>query len=216
MIKKHDFEVLCSSALFTSVDKNHLKEFIIKKIKEPVIYKKHTDILTPQNYSECLFVILKGKASVWKSTDKGKILLSFLGPSDVFGMATLFSDNKGFENTVTASEDCRLLFININELTDLFTEFPQIAINYISILSQKIHYLNSKIESFSTPSPTSRLYKKLNEFADIQGSNTIILEESYTDLASSLSFGRTSLYRAFDELEEKGLILKNKKTITIL
>ena len=215
-MKKNDIETLASSEVFSGLTTADIKSIVGAYGFEEKVYKKHECIFTPGHYSGSLAIILKGSADVYKQTEKGALFLSILPKGAVFGMAAMFYEENGFINTVSAREDCRVLFIAKAQLEELFSQYPVCAKNYITVLSRKIHYLNTKIAFLTSASPSGRLLNWLICESEKQKKDEFTLQLSYSELALALSLGRTSLYRAFDELTEQGKITKNGKTVKII
>jgi CRP-like cAMP-binding protein len=84
---------------------------------------------------------------------------------------------------------------------------PIITENYITYLSDRIWFLNTKISALTAGSAEQRLAVFLLE----QGS----VSSSMTDLSHQLNVGRASLYRALDVLEADGYIRKGSKSIEV-
>lgn len=215
-MKPTDLNVLAASDIFAGIPEERLCAILSRYEFVTAAYKKHECIFTPEKYDRSLAVILRGSAEVYKQTDKGPLFLSILSKGSVFGMAAMFYEENGFINTVCAREDCRILFITKEQLLDLFAFCPACADNYITVLSRKIHYLNAKITFLTSPSPTARLLNWLTDESERRGRGEFTLPISYSELASLLSVGRTSLYRSFDELTENGKLTRNGKTITLI
>lgn len=215
-MKKTDVNILIGSDIFTGLTENELLSLIGRYGLGAVSYKKHDFIFTPENYRNALAVILKGSAEVYKTTEKGQMFLSLLSAGAVFGMAALFYEENGFINTVCARDNCRILFIEKEKLCGIFAEYPVCAENYITVLSRKIHYLNTKIDFLTSPAPAARLLNWLTDESERRGRDEFTLPVSYTELASLLFMGRTSLYRSFDELTENGKLVREGKTIKLI
>lgn len=202
--------------LFRGAGKNEIKAAVDSLQPETEDFPAHTDIFTPDNYRNSLAVIVKGSASVFKGTGENEMLMSILTPGDVFGLPSVFCPGSGFPTTVRARTDCRAVFITREQLEKLFVMLPVSAHNYIETLSEKIYYLNEKIASLSSSCITDRLKLFLENTAERTGTDSFVLPLSFSELASSLSAGRTSLYRSLDELTEKGFIIREGKKITLL
>ena len=85
--------------------------------------------------------------------------------------------------------------------------------SYIAFLSQRIRFLNRKIDSFTAPSAREALLRHLLE---IHRDGAAEITGGYSQLARTLNIGRASLYRALDALEAEGCIRRDGKCITIL
>ncbi len=174
-------------------------------------------MLDGEHYSQALFFVLEGEAAVFKQNahDEGReVFLKYIPANQLFGAATLFGSSGGesFYTTVRAKKKCTALLINGECVTELLLKHPPIAIEYIKFLSDKIRFLNSKIDSYTTDGAKERLMKLINSK---QRDGQFTLNVSYSRLAQQLNVGRASLYRAMDELSEEGRIKRINKIIYI-
>lgn len=169
-------------------------------------------ICNPESSEHRLFIILKGTAKV----TKGEVNMSALKSGDVFGAASLYSNKDFFISTVTAAEKCDVLCLT-REFTDtLFKEDVSTAINYIQFLSDRIYFLNGRIDNFTGGTTEQRLASFLIESLKSSNNNIITLNQSITQLTRTLDVARASLYRAFDEFTAAGAIKKDGKSITVI
>ena len=87
--------------------------------------------------------------------------------------------------------------------------------NYVRFLSDRIRFLNRKINLLANSSSENSLIGYLLNAAGRFGEE-FRLEVSYTELARNLNIGRSSLYRAMDDLEEKNIIKRKGRNITLV
>lgn len=214
-MKKTDITALKKCQLFKNTDPEIITELLGRKKYDIRTYSRGEDIFSPNSFEKSLAVILKGTAEVSKLTEKGSLFMSTLSAGNVFGMSCIYHDGEDFPTTVTAKEPSRLLFITKEQLTDLFSRYPDILTSYLGILSNKIHFLNKKIESISSTDTKAALKAYLLDLSKKLGTSEFMLPVSYQKLSSMLSIGRTSVYRAFDELIKDGFIEKDGKAIII-
>lgn len=215
-MKSSDLQTLARCEVFAGVAGSDIRDIADRFGLKADIYAKREVIFSPEQYSNSLAVILKGRAEVYKQTEKGLLLLSILEKGAVFGMAAMFYEENGFVNTVCAREDCRVVFISRGQLEKIFEACPVCAVNYITVLSKKVHYLNEKILYLTSPAPSDRLLSWLINESERQSTDEITLPVSCSELALALSLGRTSLYRAFDELAVRGSLVRNGRKIKLL
>lgn len=215
-VKKTEIAALKKCPLFPDADDTLTKELLGNGNYETEDFARGEEIFSPGSYKKCLAVILKGSADVLKCNGKDGLYMSTLKEGNVFGMSSVFYDGDSFPTTVKAKENVRILYITKEQLISLFTRYPFILGNFLGILSNKIHFLNEKIESISAPDAAAALRNYLYDLAAKEGNNSFSIPVSCSTLASLLGIGRTSLYRAFDELEEDGAITKNGRNITII
>ena len=184
------------------------KTEIIKSFDEPKKYKKGEPIYTGDSFEKALGVILEGSASA-KSEN---VLKKNFFEGETFGAAALFGNKKPYISEITAKTDCLVLFVGENELVKLFNRYPELSINYISFLSERVRLLNEKISLFTCKGASMKLYRYLCDNADKNNTVKIV---NMTSLARLTSIGRTSLYRAMDCLIENGMLERSGSTIII-
>ena len=199
---KSEENILSKLFLFKDVEHN----LDLKELGETKKFKKGEDIYQKSNYKKALAVLLSGKA---EALSNDEVALRQFGALSVFGAAAVFANNEVYVSRIVAKSDCLVLFISEEKLKELFKEYPQIAINYISFLSSKICFLNEKISLFTKDSVQSKLYAYLSKNETDQKINM-------SALSKTLGIGRTSLYRALAELEQKNLIKKINGKVSVL
>ena len=85
---------------------------------------------------------------------------------------------------------------------------PLVRHNYLRYLAQRIHFLSGRIQSLAQPGAEVKLARYLL-CEQQQG----VVSLSAAELARRLSIGRATLYRAFQRLEEDGLIRREGKNV---
>lgn len=211
-MRKNEIEALRNSVLFEKLTEDDFTGLLKKLPSSTEEFSSGCMIYSPSDFRKCLGIIVKGSAVVSKESG---MLMSILSPGDVFGIPVLFSD-KPFPTLVTAKENCRVCFIEKELFIEMMAGSRALAENYLSLLSNRIVYLNEKIARISAPTPADKLKSYLESTADRLNSQEFVLPVSLSGLASALSLGRTSLYRAFDELTEAGYLEKNGKAIKLI
>ena len=164
-------------------------------------------VYDPTHFKRCLGVVLEGELQV----TKGELSVSTLQPGDLFGAAALYSDAAEFATTITAKKDSRCLLLPQQLVDQLIARDAGFRERYLRYLTGRIHFLSSRMDSLSQHGAESKLARYL--LSNMGENRTLTC--SATDLAKRLGLSRASLYRAFDDLEHSGLILRQSKTISI-
>ncbi len=193
--------------LFNGLTCNQRKE-IIGYFNDVYSFEKGNVIFDNTHFNSALGVFLSGKGYA----GNGNTVKASFNEGDVFGAAALFGAGEEYVSRIVAKTSCKVLFIKEDTLRKIISEYPVCAVNYITFLSDKIRYLNEKIAQYTGDSASSRLYRLLCEKADENG---IIDNVNMSLLASLSGMGRTSIYRAVSELEEKDIIKREDKKIYI-
>lgn len=205
-----DKDVIIKNKLFSKLDNETLKNGM-----EIITVKKGETVMTKSVFNRGLALILKGNASVLKiGLDGRRTVINRLSEGDVFGMATLFYEEAEFPSEITAENSLRLAVFPKEFVENSFDSSPEFAKAYVTLLSEKILFLNKKLSAFSEGEASEKLLRWILMMAN--GKNELILSCSVSKLASMLGIGRASVYRAFDSLTEQGTIAKDGKKIVIL
>ncbi len=211
-VTKQVLDALCATKLFIGVSRKNLSSLLEAQEKTTVIYKRGDVIYSPDNYENSLGFIIRGSVNVIKPSSG--VIISNLTKGDIFGAVTLYSQKGYYVNKLVATTETKVLFIDRATVNVLMIQDQALAVNFISYLSDRIYYLNSRIDSFTGGSAESRLASYL--IASFGGYKTLQLKQPFTKLAVSLDIGRASLYRAFDSFVDAGAIEKDGKYVRLL
>ena len=166
-------------------------------------------IYAPRRFRRCLAVVLAGRVQV----NKGELIMSVLQPGDLFGAAALFNDRADYATTLTARSRCDLLFFPQALVEELMARFPAVGYNYVAYLSQRIWFLNEKIDALAAGSAEGKLAQYLLTHSR---EGWMEWDCSATGLAKRLGVSRASLYRALDALTASGAIRREAAGIRLL
>ena len=152
-----------------------------------------------------LGLVLEGRLQVRQQ----RLPVNVLGPGDLFGASALFHEGESPALLIPLAPG-RALFLSQNLVDSLLEQEAQVRHNYLRYLSQRIHFLSGRIQSLAQPGAEVKLARYLL-CEQQQG----VVSLSAAELARRLSIGRATLYRAFQRLEEDGLIRREGKTVVL-
>lgn len=198
-------EHLETHPLFAGVEPSVLQE-VLEQADRLNIAKGET-IYQPKRFRRCLGVLLQGQVQVRRE----QLLVSVLEQGDVFGAAALFQMAQQYPTTLKAMTPCTVLLIPQEQVRRLLHESGAFAENYVVYLSGRIHFLSRRLDTMCAGNSQIRLAQYLLTAQDEKGNVTL----SATQLCQRIAVGRATLYRAFEALEEEGLITRDGKTIHI-
>ena len=178
-------------------------------------FAKDELIYQPDNYQRSLGFILKGGCRVNKKRHDGTLVhLNTLGCGDSFGVITLFSDEVDYPTYIYATKQTEVLFISKEDAVTLITNNRAISVNFIKFLTDRIHFLNRKVSTFSSGSTEQKL---ANYLLTRQRETGLCQFQFNKKLASeTLGIGRASLYRALEALASGNFISVDNKKIYII
>lgn len=161
-----------------------------------------------------LGIILEGTATVKRLNDVGdSITIRTISKDELFGSASVFGCWKDGMSSIIANTKCTVLYISETKFSEIIKLHPQISLNYIAFLSDKIRFLNQKLDAFTAKTTEEKLYEYLLSQSDNDG--YVNLSFGMAELARRLNVGRTSIYRDISTLESKNLIQRNGNNFKI-
>lgn len=198
---------LKNTPIFKDADSGSLMQ-MLSEYGEAVSYSRGSVVFSAENYRPVLCLIIKGEARVTKRNT----VISRLCEGDIFGAAFLYNSRTPFENTVTAVAPLKVIIIKKEGANRLIESDSRTAFNYISYLSERVSFLNGKIESYTMPSAEDKLLLYLRKNCK-KNSGECEISVSMTELSGVLQISRASLYRVLEALEREGKISRDGKKI---
>ncbi len=173
-----------------------------------ISYEAGEIILSRRESQRALVLLLSGRASASKHAAGRDVIIRMFQEGDLFGIASLFGGEDTYVSEICAEEKTVVVTIPQAIISEIFRKNPDAALAYIELLSGKIRYLNAKLDSFTAPSAYAKLCLYLLE----NGDTDIPIQQ----LAQRLGISRMTLYRSLVTLEERQIICKKGRVITVL
>lgn len=152
-----------------------------------------------------IFCIISGCAAVYSRDEERPVLLRYLHKGDLFGIASVYSENPAF-SLVEARTDTELLEVSREAVSELLGADQAFREAFVTFLSERVRFLNLRIACVSAGSAERKLGLYL---CSVSSTDQFELPISMSDLANLLDLGRASLYRAFDKLISLGYIRRD-------
>lgn len=191
-----------------------LPEEVIKQVAlvgNRKTYSKDSVILVEEEVGTALFVIIKGKVKVSRSSSDGReVILSILSDSDFFGEMSIL-DGLNRSATVVALEDTELFIIQRKEFLDLLNKHPEITIALLSELTQRLRNADMKIKALSLKDAEGKVATVILQLADDigkikQGTVEIDKLPLQQDLANMAGTSRETISRTLHSFAKKGMV----------
>lgn len=162
--------------------------------------------------AEVLYFVISGVIKVFKTSADGKEqILRIIRPGDSFNDVPVL----GGVNLVSAAamSDAVLNGIKKKELEAIAREYPQIALNIINVLSQRVQEMIELVEDLSFRNVSGRVAKILLEHVgNGDGENPRLTQQ---EMAAMIGTAREMVGRSFRTLEEEGVIRIERNRIVI-
>lgn len=205
------------SLLFKGIDKEDLDNMFSKITIIDKTFDKGEVIAHEEDKCLTLGLILEGSIEIERIYSSGKSLtVQRLNAGDVFGEALIFSSYGNYPATIEAVTKTNIIFIRKDDILKLCLNESRILENFMTLLSDKVFMLNSKIKSISFKNLNHRVVNYILENSRKQNSNKIELKLTKESIAAYLGMPRPSFSRELIKLRDEKLILFNRNEIEIL
>lgn len=178
-------------------------------------------IYSPDERSETLFLLKKGRVRLYRLSPEGKILTTaILEPFSIFGEMALIGS--GMEDSFAeALEDCELYVLNRWEVRDLLLADPRLARRLLDLIGRRLTDTERRLEEFAFKSVPQRLASLLLQLAQgVAGlsEGTLALPVRYThqQLAEMIGTYRETVTKLLNDFRQRGLIRIERGRIFIL
>jgi CRP/FNR family transcriptional regulator, dissimilatory nitrate respiration regulator len=130
-------------------------------------------------------------------------------------VAFIFGSENRFPVDIFANEPVTILTIPRDVLLFILQHNRTVLQNYLNAISSRTQFLSNKIRFLSFKTIKEKIANYILSHLRNDG-NTVMLDQSQTELAEYFGVARPSLARALSEMEEEGLLHTERREITIL
>jgi len=186
----------------------------------PDVHLKRGEIFySPEDRSERLFVLWKGRVRVYKTTDRREFTLAVVEAGTLFGEMALTAQRLQ-EAYAQAMEKSEVSVIRHEDLERLILEKPEVGLQIVHLLSERLRRYETRLEDVTLKDITARLASLillLLESEGVVGQNYLKIPTHYThrQLGTMIGVNREAVTRAFTELQDKGLVELRRRLIYI-
>lgn len=213
--------VLSKCALFKNIKIDQYEPLLSCLNSYIKTFKNDEYIFFAGNEVNYIGVVLTGSAEIIKENPAGsKHILSFIGPSHIFGEGIVCTAFRISPVTIRVKEDSKMLFIPyeriIHSCGSACSFHLQIIQNMMMILGEKNLYLNTKIELLSLKGMREKIATYLLNESKEQNSLTFQIIPNRNELADYLNVSRTSMCRELARMKELNIIDYYQNSFKIL
>jgi CRP/FNR family transcriptional regulator, cyclic AMP receptor protein len=179
-------------------------------------YRKNTIIIEKGDESATLYVLLSGAVRVYVADEEGReVVFEVLDqPGAHFGELALL---RGCPRTASVAtvEDSSCMVISRQDFLDCLRDNPQIALDIMALLVEKVQRLTDRVTSFALDDVYGRLAATLTDMAREEEGRLITPRVTQQDLAQRVGASREMVSRIFRELKTGGYISLEDKRIVL-
>ncbi len=212
----HNNELQFISKLFPfeNIDHNTLEAVLSSISYSKIDFLKGDIIYSPENFQSKIGFIVDGECEVMRiRADGDSVFLNKISKYGSFGILSFLSPEKEYPTQIKALKTSTVLFISGEDMISVMKEYPEISMNVIKFLAERLIFLNKKMATFSEKSTAGKLASYLLTKLRESGNE---FTASRTSISAEIDVGRASLYRDLEYFENENLIKTVGKKIIIL
>lgn len=203
--------------LMKGFDEKSIEEIIAKINYKIDDYNKGEVIALEDAHCSSIGIVIKGTVEVQRIYGSGKtITISKLEVGNIFGEVIIFSNENTYPATISASDQCQVMFISKDSILKLSSISPGFLSNFMTLLSNKILMLNKKLRNISYQTIRQKVVSYILDRYKSENKLTFSLNCTKKEMAEQLGIPRPSLSRELISMKEERLIDFEKNLITIL
>jgi len=200
----------------------HLKDAQLKEIAErckSATFKKGVVIFHKTDPSTDLYIVNSGRVKAVLVDDQGdEIVLAQFEKGAFFGELSLL-DNKGRSATIVADKDSELAILKKDVFFDLLYKNPNIAVELITTLVERLRKADELIESLAFFEVGERLVRSLLDAATADGASDKgflrVGKLTHKELAARIGSSREAVTKCMKVFSAKGIIKEAEGHILI-
>jgi len=174
-------------------------------------YPKDGIVLMEEEAGNALFVIIKGKVKIARSSGDGReVILTILNEADFFGEMAIL-DGQSRSATVISLEESKLFIIQRNDFLYLLKRHPEVSISLLQELTGRLRTADMKIKALTLKDAEGKVASVVLQIADNEGTikNGIVEIEKLPlqqDLANMAGTSRETISRTLHNFAKKNLV----------
>lgn len=179
-------------------------------------YAKTTVLHRQQDPCDALDIVLSGTLAAHTLSENGSEMMLFeFREHSVIGANLLHGGPNAYPMNIYCATDCTLAHLTRHAVLEFLRDYG-FVVPYIDALSANAQGMNRKIAMLTQKTLRENLLDYLRQQAAAQGGSAIVLPISKKALADVLGVQRASLFRAFKQLKDEGVIAARNHTVTLL
>ena len=215
-----DIQLLQKYLLFREMNETEMAEALQALEAHEKHYQKGKTILTAGSVTEQMGLILEGSVTIENNDVWGnRTIISHVGRGQVFAESYALLDQEPMLVDVTASEDCRILFLRGSAIQRLKNTPNSWVLKYITNLLTISMHKNLALSgrSFHTAPKTirGRVMAYLNSMSLQKHSREFDIPFDRQQLADYLNLERSALSKELGKMQREGLISCRKNHFQI-
>jgi CRP/FNR family transcriptional regulator, cyclic AMP receptor protein len=221
MNQQEQLELLYRVDIFESLPKEEVRDILTNLLQQNAQINLLAGELfyTPQEPDGSLFILTKGRVRIYRMEASREFTLEVLDAGTLFGEVS-FTTHRLRDAYAEAIEPSTLLSMQRAEVERLIQQRPQVGIRMISLLSERLHYYESRMQDVTLKEVPARLASLIlflieSEGVKKPGEIGIPTRYSHHYLGTMIGANREAVTRAFGHLQDEGAIQIRRRLIYV-
>jgi CRP-like cAMP-binding protein len=214
-------ELLCKVDIFESLQKEETRGLLRDLLQRNAqIHLAAAEVFyTPQEPDGSLFILTKGRVRIYKMEGSREFTLEMVEAGTLFGEVS-FTAHRLRDAYAEAIEPSVLLAMERSDVERLIQQKPQVGIRMISLLSERLHYYETRMQDVTlkgVPARLASLILFLIESEGVKRVGEIHIPTRYTHerLGTMIGANREAVTRAFGRLQDEGALQIRRRIIYV-
>ena len=221
MNREQQVELLSRVDIFESLGKEDVREILDDLLQRnaEINLRAGEVFYTPRELDGKLFILKQGRVRIYKMEASREFTLEVVDAGTVFGEVS-FTAHRLRDAYAQATEPSVLLAMERADVERLIREKPQVGIRIISLLSERLHYYETRMQDVTlkeVPARLASLILFLVESEGVKRPGEIRIPTSYTHehLGTMIGANREAVTRAFGHLQDEGALQIRRRLIYV-
>lgn len=218
LLPKEKIRLLSMVDVLEPLSEEELEEFS-RRVPDRHVEQGHI-FYTPEDRSEALFMLKKGRVRIYKVTPDGwEFTLAVVEAGTMFGEMALTAQRLR-EAYAEATEPSDICVLRNAELEFLVRENPDVGLRMMRVLSERLRLCETRLEDIGLKDVPARLASLVLQLAESEGIMThegpkIPTRYTHRQLATMIGSSRETVTRAFTKLQQTGAVELRQRHIYI-
>src|SRR5919112_4312507 len=221
MNEEEQIELLSRVDIFEGLSREEVREILEDLLQRnaEINLSAGEVFYTPQQPDGKLFVLKQGRVRIYKTEASREFTLEMVDAGTVFGEVA-FTPHALRNAYAEAMEPSILLAMDRADVERLIQGKPQVGIRIISLLSERLHYYETRLEDVTLKGVPARLASLIlllvkSEGEQVPGEIRIPTSYTHEHLGTMIGANRQAVTRAFGRLQDEGALQIRRRLIYV-
>ena len=221
MNEEQQVELLSRVDIFESLPQEEIREILDDLLRRnaEINLQAGEVFYTPRQPDGKLFILKQGRVRIYRMEASREFTLEVVDAGTVFGEVA-FTPHALRDAYAEAMEPSILLAMERADVERLVQEKPQVGIRMITLLSERLHYYETRMQDVTLKEVPARLASLIlflveSEGVKRPGEISIPTRYSHEHLGTMIGANREAVTRAFGRLQDEGALQLRRRFIYV-